>query len=63
MIALFLWTVQIFKFLSVGKSLIFTKFKLDSALWYEVAVCIQLGVLVWINGLYEPGIWNDLLIF
>jgi uncharacterized protein YpmB len=39
------------------------KFKFGSALRYEVAVCILSGVLVWINGPYEPGIWNDLAIF
>lgn len=39
------------------------KYKFGSALWYEVAVCILTGDLVWINGPYEPGIWNDLSIF
>jgi hypothetical protein len=28
-----------------------------------VAVCILSGELVWINGPYEPGIWNDIAIF
>ena len=31
------------------------KYKFWLALWYKVAV--------WINGPYEPGIWNDLAIF
>jgi hypothetical protein len=39
------------------------KFKFGSALRYEVAVAIVSGELVWINGPYEPGIWNDLAIF
>ena len=38
------------------------KFK-KSALRYEVALCILTGDIVWINGLYESGIWNDLMIF
>lgn len=28
-----------------------------------MAVCILSGDLVWVNGPYEPGIWNDLAIF
>jgi hypothetical protein len=39
------------------------KYKFGSALRYEVAVSILHGDLVWINGPYEPGIWNDLMIF
>ena len=39
------------------------KYKFGSALRYKVAVCILSGVLVWINGPYEPGIWNDISIF
>jgi hypothetical protein len=39
------------------------KYKFGSALRYEIAVCILSGVLVWINGPYEPGIWNDISIF
>lgn len=30
---------------------------------YEVAVCIQTGDIVWINGPFKPGVWNDLMIF
>jgi hypothetical protein len=30
---------------------------------YEVGVCIQTGDIVWINGPFEPGEWNDLTIF
>ena len=29
---------------------------------YEVGVCIQTGDIVWINGPYPPGEWNDLQI-
>jgi hypothetical protein len=30
---------------------------------YEVAISIIHGELVWVNGPYEPGMWNDLMIF
>lgn len=39
------------------------KYKFGSAIRYEVAVCILSGELVWVNGPYEPGIWNDISIF
>ena len=39
------------------------KWKFLSALRYEVAVCILTGAIVWINGPYEPGIYNDIMIF
>jgi hypothetical protein len=40
------------------------KHKFGSAIIrYEVAVCILTGELVWINGPYKPGIWNDIAIF
>jgi hypothetical protein len=39
------------------------KYKFGSAIRYEVAVCILSGDLVWVNGPFEPGIWNDLAIF
>ena len=39
------------------------KYKFGSAIRYEVALCIITGEIVWINGPYEPGIWNDLTIF
>ena len=38
------------------------KFK-KPGLRYEVALCLKTGDIVWINGPYEPGIWNDLQIF
>ena len=38
------------------------KFK-KSGLCYEVALCIMIGDIVWINGPYEPGIWPDIKIF
>ena len=34
-----------------------------SALRYEVGLCILSGEIVWLNGPYEPGVWNDLQIF
>lgn len=38
------------------------KFK-KMALRYEVGVCIRTGDIVWWSGPYEPGVWNDLMIF
>ena len=46
----------------VGTELYSYKFK-RSGLRYEVALCIKTGDIVWINGPYEPGLWNDLKIF
>lgn len=34
-----------------------------SGVRYEVGLCILTGHLVWINGPYEAGRWNDLQIF
>lgn len=34
-----------------------------SGLRYEVALCILSGEIVWLNGPFEPGIWNDISIF
>ena len=39
------------------------KWKFYGGLRYEVAVSIIGAECVWINGPYEPGIWNDILIF
>ena len=39
------------------------KYRFGSCLRYEVGICSLSGELVWINGPYEPGIWNDLMIF
>lgn len=39
------------------------KWKFHSALRYEIGVCILTGWLVWINGPYEAGKWNDIMIF
>jgi hypothetical protein len=39
------------------------KFKQGSGLRYEVALCILTAELVWINGPYECGMWNDVSIF
>lgn len=32
-------------------------------LWYEVAVSIKGGDIVWVNGPFKPGKWNDISIF
>ena len=45
-----------------GRSFFSQKFR-GSGLRYEVALCILTGHIVWINGPYEPGIWNDITIF
>ena len=38
--------------------------KLNAAgLRYEIGMCIQTGLMVWINGPYPPGSWPDLRIF
>jgi hypothetical protein len=34
-----------------------------SGLRYEVCLCILTGDIVWINGPYEAGMWNDLTLF
>jgi hypothetical protein len=39
------------------------KFKMKSGLRYEVGLCILTGDIVWINGPYECGMWNDITIF
>lgn len=39
------------------------KWKFHSALRYEAGVCILTGDLVWLNGPYEAGTWNDIKIF
>jgi len=38
------------------------KFK-GSGYRYEVALCIQTGDIVWVNGPFKPGVFNDLMIF
>lgn len=38
------------------------KFK-GVTLWYEVGLCIETGNIVWINGLYLPGVFNDIGFF
>ena len=38
--------------------------KLNGAgLRYEVAICIQSGMIVWVNGPFPPAYWTDLNIF
>ena len=39
-------------------------FKINAAgARYEIGVCIQTGLIVWVNGPYNPGPWPDLRIF
>jgi len=38
------------------------KFK-KSGVRYEVGLCIKTGDICWWNGPYEPGIWNNEMIF
>ena len=45
-----------------GRKFFSFKFK-KSGLRYEVGLCILTGDIVWINGPYECGLWNDLMIF
>lgn len=34
-----------------------------AALKYEVGVCIQTGDIVWVNGPYKAGKWNDIKLY
>ena len=45
-----------------GRTFYSFKFK-KSGLRYEICLCIKTGEIVWINGPYECGMWNDLQIF
>jgi hypothetical protein len=38
------------------------KFK-KSGVRYEVGLCMKTGDICWWNGQYEPGVWNDGMIF
>jgi hypothetical protein len=38
-------------------------FMKKSGLRYEVGLCILTGDIVWVNGPYECGMWNDITIF
>ena len=51
-----------FRIQHAGRKFYSYKFK-TSGLRYEVALCILTGEIVWINGPFEPGIWNDISIF
>ena len=51
-----------FRIAEQGSKFYSHKFK-KSGLRYEVGLCILSGEIVWINGPYECGIWNDILIF
>ena len=51
-----------FRIAEYGRLFYSHKFK-KSALRYEVGICILTGDIVWTNGPYEPGIWNDIMIF
>lgn len=39
------------------------KYAGKSALWYEIGICILTGHLVWIQGPYPAGKFNDIAIF
>ena len=51
-----------FRIAEHGKKFYSHKFK-KSGLRYEVCICILTGDIVWINGPYEAGKWNDISIF
>lgn len=46
-----------------GRAFASHKFKMKSGLRYEVALCIKTGDIVWVNGPYPCGQWNDISIF
>lgn len=47
---------------SYGRAFFSHKFR-GAGLRYEVGICILNGYIVWINGPYECGKWNDISIF
>jgi hypothetical protein len=50
--------------LAMGWSKAFYSFKFKrSGYRYEVGLCIKTGDICWWNGPYEPGDWNDEMIF
>ena len=50
--------------LAMGYSKPFWSYKFKkSGVRYEVGLCIRTGDICWWNGPYEPGIWNDEMIF
>ena len=51
-----------FRIQHAGRKFYSYKYK-ASGLRYEVAVCILSGECVWINGPFEPGMYNDIMIF
>ena len=51
-----------FRIAEQGKRFYSFKFK-KSGLQYEICLCILTGDIVWINGPYECGTWNDIKIF
>ena len=59
----FQWTAQTFVLRWVGQSLCYDyKFK-RSGYRYKVGLCIKTGNICWWNGPYQPGDWNDQMIF
>jgi hypothetical protein len=54
--------VEIWEPTPFSKSWFSHKFK-SAGLRYEVGVCIQTGDIVWVNGPFKCGRWNDLSIF
>ena len=51
-----------FRIAEHGRKFYSHKFK-KSGLRYEVCVCIKTGKIVWLNGPYPCGQWNDIKIF
>jgi hypothetical protein len=51
-----------FRIPEYGKKFYSFKYR-KSGLRYEICLCISTGDIVWINGPYECGIWNDISIF
>jgi hypothetical protein len=51
-----------FRIPEYGKKFYSYKYR-KSGLRYEVGLCILTGDIVWINGPYECGVWNDVSIF
>jgi hypothetical protein len=52
-----------FKMPHYGPTFSSHKFTKKSGLQYEIGICIKTGSLVWINGPFACGKWNDIQIF
>jgi hypothetical protein len=51
-----------FRVAEQGKKFYSFKYK-KSGVRYEICLCILTGDIVWINGPFECGMWNDIMIF